>query len=306
MLEIIQADPDSHYIIWHHLESERHAIQKALGDDCKSVYGSQSIEEKEKYLEDFSEGRIKYLSTKPEIAGSGCNFQYHCHKSIYIGVDYKFNDFIQSIHRLYRFLQAFVVDIHIIFTDAENDIMKALDLKWSNHLRLQSEMTDIIKKHGLNSDLYRAELSRKMFKGRTERKTENYHIINNDNVEELSVNFIKNSADLIVSSIPFGNHYEYSENYNCFGHNPTNEDFFRQMDFLVPSLFDILKPGRIAAIHVKDRIRYSYMNGQGFSTIDPFSDDTSTCFRKHGFYLLSRITITTEVVRENSSTCFSI
>lgn len=301
MMEIIKANPDDHFIIWHHLESERHAIQKALGDECKSVYGSQDIDEREEYLIGFSEGKYKYLSTKPEIAGSGCNFQYHCHKAIFLGIDYKFNDFIQAVHRIYRFLQEFQVEIHIIYTDAEDDILKTLEVKWANHLTLQNEMTNIIQEHGLNSDLFKAELGREMFTGRKEFKSENYVAVNNDCVEEVKA-IADNSVHLVCTSIPFGNHYEYSENYNCFGHNESNEEFFKQMDFLIPDLYRVLSPGRIAAIHVKDRIRYSYMNGTGFTSIDPFSDDTTRAFRKHGFHLLTRITVTTDVVQENNQT----
>lgn len=301
MMEIIKANPDDHFIIWHHLESERHAIQKALGSECVSVYGSEDIDQREEYLIGFSEGKYKYLSTKPRIAGSGCNFQYHCHKCIYLGIDYKFNDFIQSLHRIYRFLQQFQVEAHIIYTDAEDNILKTLELKWSNHLTLQNEMTAIIQEHGLNSDLFKAELGREMFTGRKEFKSENYVAVNNDCVEEVKA-IADNSVHLVCTSIPFGNHYEYSENYNCFGHNESNEEFFKQMDFLIPDLYRVLSPGRIAAIHVKDRIRYSYMNGTGFTSIDPFSDDTTRAFRKHGFHLLTRITVTTDVVQENNQT----
>jgi hypothetical protein len=46
---------------------------------------------------------------------------------------------------------------------------------------------------------------------------------------------------MILTSIPFGNHYEYSDKYNDFGHNSTNDDFFRQMDFLVPELLRVLE-----------------------------------------------------------------
>lgn len=38
-----------------------------------------------------------------------------------------------------------------------------------------------------------------------------------------------NSVDLIHTSIPFGNHYEYSANYNDFGHNQDTERFFEQI-----------------------------------------------------------------------------
>jgi DNA modification methylase len=299
--QIVKENEKDNFIIWHHLESERHEIQKRLGKECKSVYGSQDIEEREDYLIGFSEGKYKYLSTKPEIAGSGCNFQYFCHRAIFVGIDYKFNDFIQAIHRIYRFMQEKECEIDIIYTDAEEDILKALETKWNNHINLQNQMTDIIKNFGLNSELYREELGREFFNNANVFEGEKFKAINNDNVSEIK-NFKDESVGLIVTSIPFGNHYEYSENYNCFGHNETNEDFFKQMDFLTPELFRVLQAGRIACVHVKDRIRYSYMNGTGFTSIEPFSDHTMLHFLKHGFHCIGRITVTTDVVQENNQT----
>lgn len=111
-----------------------------------------------------------------------------------------------------------------------------------------------------------------------------------------------NSVDMVLTSIPFGDHYEYSDNYNDMGHNHGNDEFFKQMDFLTPNILRTLKPGKVAAIHVKDRIRYSYQNGTSFTTIDDFSGKTVAHFVKHGFYLVGKITVTTDVVRENNQT----
>nr|WP_199736711.1 DNA methyltransferase [Fibrisoma montanum] len=301
MAELVFNDPHNHWLIWHHLEDERKTIQHRLGTTCKSVWGSQNMDQREEFLTGFAEGRYPILSTKPEIAGSGVNLQYHCHKAVFVGIDYKFNDFVQAVHRIFRFGQERPCEVHVIYTDAETEIYKTLMQKWQQHRTLQSEMTDIIRRFGLNSDLYQQELKRELFTGRKVAEGVGWTLINNDCVAEWET-FSDDSLDLIVTSIPFGNHYEYSENYNCFGHNETNEKFFEQMDFLVPHLYRTLKPGRIAAIHVKDRIRYSYMNGTGFTSIDPFSDETTACFRKHGFHLLTRITVDTDVVQENNQT----
>lgn len=108
--------------------------------------------------------------------------------------------------------------------------------------------------------------------------------------------------DMILTSIPFGNHYEYSTHYNDYGHNPTDNDFWKQMDFLTPNLYKVLKPGRIAAIHVKDRILYGHQTPHGFMEVAPFSDECQFHFRQHGFLFMGRITIVTDVVRENNST----
>jgi len=73
MMKIINAEPDKHFILWHHLEKEREAIEKALPESV-SVYGDLDIETREKNIIDFSDGHLKYLATKPELSGSGCNF----------------------------------------------------------------------------------------------------------------------------------------------------------------------------------------------------------------------------------------
>lgn len=108
--------------------------------------------------------------------------------------------------------------------------------------------------------------------------------------------------DMILTSIPFGEQYEYSANYNDFGHNPNNANFWKQMDFLTPNLYEVLKPGRIAAIHIKDRIRYGHQTSHGFMAIERVSDHCGDHFEKHGFIPFGRITIVTDVVRENAGT----
>ena len=151
MLSLLEKHPDDNFIIWHHLESERIEIEKALkGHNFRSVYGSQSHDLKEKNLIDFSEGKYRILISKPSIAGSGCNFQYHCHRAIWLGIDYKFNDFIQAVHRIYRYQQSHDCILDIIYTDGEYDVMKALHRKWSQHRELQTRMIEIIRKYGLS------------------------------------------------------------------------------------------------------------------------------------------------------------
>lgn len=301
-LEIVQSKPNENWIVWHHLEAERNEIQKEFkGFEIKSVYGSQSNPEKEKLLIDFSEGKYQILSTKPKIAGSGCNFQHVCSNMVFVGIDYKFNDFIQAIHRIYRFKQLKEVHIYLIHTQNEREVLKALKEKWKKHIELQSEMINIVREYGLNTDKIKSDMKRQIFKNRRSAEVAGCKVYNEDTTiihQEME----DNSTDMILTSIPFGDHYEYSDNYNDFGHNHGNGNFFNQMDFLTPNLLRTLKPGRIAAIHVKDRIRYSHQNGTCFTTIDDFSGQTVAHFVKHGFYLVGKITITTDVVRENNQT----
>jgi hypothetical protein len=74
------------------------------------------------------------------------------------------------------------------------------------------------------------------------------------------------------------------------------------MDFLTPQLLRVLQPGRVCAIHVKDRITPGGINGFGFQTVTRISDACADHFERHGFAFLARKTIVTDVVRENNQT----
>jgi len=301
-IEIVNNNPDDNFILWHSLEYERDILEKRFkGKNFISVFGSQKPSIKEQRLIDFSEGKHQYLLTKSKIAGSGCNFQENCNNMIFVGIDYKFNDFIQSIHRCYRFGQTKEVNVHIIYTEQEQHIMKTLYDKWKKHNELNQNMIKLIKEFGLNSNVLKSQMRRKMFNENKCIKLNNVDLYNDDCV--IATDKINdNSIQMILTSIPFGDHYEYSDNYNDFGHNHGNGKFFEQMDFLSPKLLRVLEPGRICAIHVKDRIRYSYQNGTSFTTISDFSGQTVQSFEKHGFFLIGKITVTTDVVAENNQT----
>lgn len=299
--EIIAESPDDHFLIWHYLESERHEIKKQIPGSV-AVYGSQDYDDREKIVMDFSDGQIQHLAAKPEMLGSGCNFQRHCHRAIFIGPTDKFNDFIQAVHRIYRFMQGEAVTIDIIFADTQYSTVMIMEKKWEKHKQLTENMRQVILQNGLSGDLLKMKFERQMGMNRTEVSGETYRAINNDCVQELRT-WPADCVDEIVTSIPFSDHYEYSPNFNDFGHNNGDEGFFKQFEFLVPELYRVLKPGRVACIHTKDRIQYGKMTGTGMYSVNEFSDKTVAAFKAQpGFVYMGRIVIDTDVVRENSQT----
>ena len=301
VLQQIRAEePAAHRLIWHDLEAERHAIERAV-PDVVSVYGSQDLEEREQAIVDFSDGKFRELAAKPVIAGAGCNFQRHCRWAVFLGIGFKFRDFIQAVHRIQRFGQQHKVRVDLIYTEAERETRRLLERKWAQHIEQANRMSNIIRQYGLaHADAVQV-LARSLGVERVEASGERYTVVNNDCVLETRT-MAGDSVHLIVSSIPFGTQYEYSPSYNDFGHTDDAEHFWAQMDFLIPELLRVLQPGRVAAIHVKDRITPSGINGFGFQTVEPFSDQCVAAFRKHGFAFLARKTIVTDVVRENAQT----
>lgn len=298
--EIVAESPDDHFVLWHDMEEERHEIKRQM-PDAVDIYGSMDLETREQRVMDFAHGKIKLFATKPILSGSGCNFQRHCHRAIFTGIGYKFNDFVQAIHRVHRFLQNQPVRIDIIYTESEKAVLNTLLEKWKQHNELVENMTKIIKEYGLATTCAVDKLARQIGVERKVAKGERWTFVNNDCVLE-SASMETNSVDLIHTSIPFSNHYEYTPSYNDFGHNQNNDRFFEQMDFLTPQLLRILKPGRVAAIHVKDRVMFGNATGTGMPTIDPFHVDCIQHYRKHGFQYFGMITVVTDVVRENNQT----
>lgn len=299
--DMVAREEGKNWIIWHDLESERHAIEKAF-PTAQSIYGTRDLEERENIICAFSDGELPILATKPSLSGSGCNFQKHCSRAVFLGVGYKFNDFIQAVHRIDRYGQTDEVHIHIIYLESERDVRDTLERKWAEHDALVARMTAILRKFGLSSQ-NPMELIRSLVTGaeRTEVASTTFRTIHNDTVLEMA-DWPENAVHHICTSIPFGTQYEYSPTLNDFGHNVSNREFFQQMDYCVPHLLRVLKPGRIAAIHVKDRIEFGNVTGVGFPTVNPFSDHTVAAFTKHGFQFVARITIDTDVVRENAQT----
>ena len=300
MAELIAEHPDLHRILWHDLEDERRAIETAV-PGVRSIYGSQALDLNEANAIGFKEGRFRDLATKPEMSGAGCNFQKHCWWSIFAGIGFKFHDFIQAVHRIWRFGQSHEVWIDIIYSEAEREVRRELERKWRDHDAQMERMAEIVRRYGLDRLPIDDVLSRSMGVTRRVETGASFRIAHNDCVDEAR-RTDTDSVGLIVTSIPFANHYEYSASYNDFGHTDDNAHFWSQMDFLTPELLRILSPGRLACIHVKDRVLFGSVTGEGVPTVSPFHAEAIFHYLRHGFQFCGMITITTDVVYENNQT----
>lgn len=300
MAELRAAEPENHFLLWHDLEDERRAIE-AMIPTSVSVYGTQDLDEREAIVAGFKNGTVTDLAAKPVMLGAGGNLQRHCHRAIFAGIGFKFRDFIQAIHRIQRFGQAHRVIIDIIYAETEAEVRREFEAKWARDAEMRERTSAIIRQYGLGRTAPQEAMRRSIGVAREVEQGEGWTAIHNDCVDEAR-GMEANSVGLIVTSVPFGTQYEYCESYNDFGHNDDNAGFFRQMDFLTPELLRILKPGRVLAVHVKDRILFGNVTGLGFPTVEPFHADCIAHYRKHGFHLISVRPIETDVVRENNQT----
>lgn len=297
------AHGEGQIVIWCDLNDEQRAIEKALegaGLSYSSVYGSLDPDEVERRLADWKNRDTYALIGKPVMLGQGMNLQ-QAHVCVYIGITHKFNDLIQSLHRIQRFGQTHPCTAHLVHSETEREVVRVIRDKWAQHRELTSTMTDIIHEYGLDPEAISEALQRSIGCERIEASGEGWLFANNDCVHETE-SMADDSVDLIVTSIPFSNHYEYTPSYNDFGHTDDNAHFWAQMDYLTPQLLRVLAPGRIYACHVKDRILFGNVTGAGVPTVSPFHAEAIFHGRKHGFDYLGMITVVTDVVRENNQT----
>lgn len=306
-VEIIKAHPDDHFIIWHLLEDERYALEKALNEDdainrsIESVYGTQDWTEREQVISAFMKGEVDILITKPELCGVGLNFQKHCHMNIFMSVDYDWDAFYQAVKRTHRFGQLCEVFAFVVWISEQYHMISSLKEKQRLQTEQRAKLRAIVQKFGLGQSKFIEAKKRSFFNEATCVNGENFTSVHGDSVL-VYMDRAENSVDLINSSFPFGNHYEYTDLYNDFGHNEDLGAFREQMDFLIPELFRVLKPGRIAAVHLKNRIHYGSVTGLGFSVFHRFTHAICDSMEKHGFQTMGFHYIPTDVVLENNQT----
>lgn len=296
-------DEQDQIILWCDLNDEQTAIEQALkaaGLSYSSVHGSLTIEETERRLEQWRNHETYALIGKPVMLGQGLNLQ-QCNTAIFVGVTHKFNGIIQAIHRTQRFGQTRTCHVRLIHAESEQSIVADLKTKFAKDKELTETMSEIIREHGLSQTSINDALTRSMGVDRIEATGEGWMVANNDCVAETKT-MDTDTVDHIVTSIPFSNHYEYTPSYNDFGHTDNNDHFWAQMDYLTPELFRVLKPGRIYACHVKDRILFGNVTGAGVPTVSPFHAEALMHGTKHGFDFMGMITVVTDVVRENNQT----
>jgi hypothetical protein len=113
---------DDQMIVWCGLNEESDTITKALADDAVNVEGSWAPEAKADALERFQDGDIRVLVTKPSIAGFGMNFQ-NAHRMVFCGVNDSYESYYQAVRRCWRFGQTHPVDVHIVVSELEQQIV---------------------------------------------------------------------------------------------------------------------------------------------------------------------------------------
>jgi len=289
-LELVNAN-DNQKIIWGLKNNETDTLAKLILYSV-NVQGSDSPEYKAKYLNGFANNEFKTLITKTSIASFGMNYQ-QCNEMIFMSYDFKFEAFYQAVRRCYRFGQKNKVIVHILIPESQTNVRSTILTKEKQHFERIKEMSR-----------YSAETNYKLAKSKVkimnkEIKTENYHLINGDCVQE-TAKLPDNCADIIVFSPPFAELYVYSDKDEDMGNVSDYKQFEEHFKYLIPELKRVLKSGRMCAIHCMD---LPIQKGkEGYIGLRDFSGMLIDWFQKEGFIYHSKVTLWKNPVTEMQRT----
>ena len=279
------------WIVWTLKNDEANELNKVLKDSI-NVQGSDKPEVKAKNLNGFAKKEFQNLITKTSIASFGMNYQ-QCYNMVFTSYDFKFEAFYQAVRRCYRFGQKNKVKVHLLVPESQSNVRKSILDKELKHKQMISEMS----KYSAETD-YKTNKSKFMIKNK-EIKTDNYHILNGDCVQE-TTKLNDNSADLVVFSPPFAELYVYSDKEEDMGNVSNYKEFEKHFKYLIPQLKRVLKPGRICAVHCMD---LPIQKGkEGFIGLRDFSGMLADWFKEEGFIYHSRVTLWKNPVTEMQRT----
>jgi hypothetical protein len=132
----------------------------------------------------FSDGKIQELAAKPVMRAAAAISSGTARGRSFSASDFKFNDFIQAIHRMQRFLQTKPVRIDLIYTEAEREVRASWSASGNGTTSMVGENDAIIREYGLAQRGMAAMLAAQHRRRAREASGESWRIINNDCVEE--------------------------------------------------------------------------------------------------------------------------
>lgn len=289
-IELVNSNNDQ-WIVWGLKNNETDLIAKRL-DNAVNVQGSDSPEYKANNLNGFARNEFKTLVTKTSIASFGMNYQ-QCHQMVFMSYDFKFEAFYQAVRRCYRFGQKNKVTVHILIPESQTNVRQTILDKSARHKEMITEMAKYSSETNYKSNKSKVMINNK------EIKTNQYHLINGDCVQETK-KLPDNCADIVVFSPPFAELYVYSDKEEDMGNVANYKQFEQHFKYLIPELKRTLKAGRICAIHCMD---LPIQKGkEGYIGLRDFSGMLIDWFQECGFIYHSRVTIWKNPVTEMQRT----
>lgn len=269
------------WIVWCGLDNESKAALNIL-NDAVEVKGSDPIEHKIQSLEEFQDGKIRVLITKPKIAGFGMNFQ-NANNMIFLGLNDSWEGYYQCIRREWRYGQTKPVNVYLLLHDVEAEIHQNIMRKDAMARRLILTLIDQVKDYekgelGLEVNLandYKEETA----------KGYSWTAMLGDSCKRLG-EIDENSIDLSVYSPPFADLYTYTASERDLGNSRDWEEFFNHYSFVIKEILRVTKQGRLTCVHVSDIPAMAQKDG--YIGIKDFPGEVIRAYEKNGWCFVGR------------------
>ena len=141
--DMANANMDEQWLLWCDYNDESDMLRRKARE-CVEVKGSDEPEFKAQASMDFADGKIHALVSKPSIFGFGSNFQ-SCHNMVFCGLSDSYERFYQAVRRCWRFGQEKPVNVYIILSEREMNVLDNITRKQEQMDDMQRRMTALMR-----------------------------------------------------------------------------------------------------------------------------------------------------------------
>lgn len=274
--EIIEQKPDDYWVVWADTNYDADAMLE-IDPSIVDLRGGMADAKKEEIILAMARGEIRRLMTKMSMCGYGVNWQ-HVADSICLSPSYSWESRYQGVGRFHRRGQLRPVSFHTVMAETQESIYRKMAQKGKQDRLFKRRAVEISAAVMAGGDL-RKEVEMNKTEGN------GWEAFLGDGVNYtlgwLSGSGVARSrllaenggyVDFSVHSPPFGNElYIYNDSEHDHGNCETLAEYLAGYRFMIDALYDLTRPGRIAAVHIKDTA--AYMNKHGYSGVQRLSAD---------------------------------
>ena len=270
------------WIVWCDLNAESESLTRAI-DGAVEVKGADSAEYKEKTLNDFTQGLVRVLVTKPSIAGWGMNWQ-HCGNVAFVGLSDSYEQFYQAIRRCWRFGQTKEVNCYVIAADTEGAVVANIERKERQAEEMFENIVSKMNIHELNRKQKRNTMEYK----EDEERGDGWNLMLGDSCERIK-EIESNSVGLSVFSPPFPGMYAYTNSDRDIGNVKDFSELIEHFAYICGEMNRITMAGRCCCVHLTQEPVFK--GRDGYVGLRDFRGDLIRLFESCGWFYYSEVTI---------------
>ncbi len=243
------AEGDGQWLVWCGLNAEGRELARALGDAAVLIEGADSEDAKVEREARWRRGEVRTLISKSSMFGFGMNWQ-HCARMLFLGIGDSYEQYYQAIRRCWRFGQARPVDVRIVVSEAESEIVANVRRKEQEAAFAAERVVVAMRETQIEQVRSGHVAGRSEYTTNQDGSAGEWELMLGDCIERIRE--VKDgSVGMSVFSPPFASLYTYSASDRDLGNCKDYDEFFGHFAFLIPELLRATMPGRRACVHVQ-------------------------------------------------------